>query len=91
MKQGPFASGEAVPAIAVICYLWPPPTSSRLPYHFPGEPVIGRHRFPPPVVAGPRRISPFPRTTFWPFRAHYAGGFLDARFRIPGTFHGLHQ
>lgn len=44
-----------------------------------------------PQARGPRRASPVPRTTVWPFNTHYAGGFLSARFRIPGTFHGLRR
>jgi hypothetical protein len=42
-------------------------------------------------VTGPRRTSPVPRTTFWPFRAHYAEGFFNARFRFPGAFRGLRR
>jgi hypothetical protein len=37
--------------------------------HFPGSPVIGAHRFPPPTATGPRRLSPVPRTTIRPFNA----------------------
>src|ERR1019366_220950 len=36
-----------------------------------------------------RRISPVPRTTFWPFRAPCAGRFLDTRSKVPGVVHGL--
>ena len=71
--------------------LRPAPTASRPPNHFPGPPVIGRHRFPPPAAAGPRRLSPVPRTTIRTFNAQYAGGFFSARFRIPGAFHGLRR
>jgi hypothetical protein len=38
----------------------PAPTASRPPSHFPGSPVIGGHRFPPPAAAGPRRSPQFP-------------------------------
>jgi len=72
--------------------LRPAPTASRPPNRFPGSPVIGRHRFPPrPQATGPRRLSPVPRTTIRTFNAPYAGGFFSARFRIPGTFHGLRR
>jgi hypothetical protein len=30
-------------------------------------------------------------TTFWPFHAHYAGGFFDAPSRRQGVFHGLRR
>ena len=42
-------------------------------------------------MTGPRRTSPVPRTTFWPFRAHYAGGFFNTRFRLSGAFRGLRR
>jgi hypothetical protein len=71
--------------------LRPAPTASRPPGHFPGSPVIGGHRFPPPAAAGPRRLSPVPRTTFRPFNAHYAGGSIGARSRFQGAFRGLRR
>jgi hypothetical protein len=44
---------------------------------------------PPPPAPGPRRASPVPRTTFWPFNAPYAGEFLGTRSRFLGAFRGL--
>jgi hypothetical protein len=44
----------------------------------------------PSPTSGPRRASPVPRTTFWPFNAPYAGEFLGTRSRIRGAFRGLH-
>ena len=61
------------------------------PPHFPGSPVIGGHRFPPPTVAGPRRLSRVPRTTIRTFNAQYAGGFLSARSWNKSAFHGLRR
>jgi hypothetical protein len=73
------------------CYYDPLRLPLDRPTHFPGSPVIGRHRFPPPAAAGPRRLSPVPRTTVRAFNAQYAGGFFSARSRIPGAFHGLRR
>src|SRR5918994_6090245 len=90
MKRGPFApSGLCCPA-AHHYYgpLRPPlgrPTTSR------GSPVIGGHRFPSLPATGPRRLSPVPRTTVRTFSAHYAGGFIGARSRNWGAFHGLRR
>lgn len=44
-----------------------------------------------PRRAGPRRLSPVPTTTFRPFHAPYAGGFIGARSRIKSTVHGLRR
>jgi len=67
--------------------LRPPPTPSRLPSTSLAS-VIGRQaaRAADPR---PRRASPVPRTTFWPFHALYAGRFLGTRSRFPGAFRGL--
>ena len=43
------------------------------------------------AAAGTRRVSPVPKTTIRTFNAQYAGGFLGARSRIPGAFHGLRR
>ena len=54
-------------------------------HHFPGPPVRGfaapghpRAGNLGPQRPGPRRISPVQRWAVWPFRSHYAGGFLGA-------------
>jgi len=49
--------------------------------------IASRH----PQRAGPRRLSRVPRTTIRTFNAQYAGGFLSARFWIPGAFRGLRR
>jgi len=67
--------------------LRPPPTPSRLPSPSLAS-VIGR-RAARTADPRPRRASPVPRTTFWPFHALYAGRFLGTRSRIPGAVHGL--
>ena len=46
-------------------------------------------RLPASPASGPRRVSPVPRTTFWPFNALCAGEFLGTRSRIRGAFRGL--
>jgi hypothetical protein len=89
MKCGPFPPGA-------LCCTPISSTTTRsdclsTARHFPGSPVIGAHRFPPPTATGPRRLSPVPRTTIRPFNAQYAGGFLGARSRIPGAFRGLRR
>jgi hypothetical protein len=91
MKRGPFApDGLCCPADHH--YYDPLRLPLDRPTHFPGSPVIGRHRFPPPRRAtGPRRLSPVPRTTIRTFNAQYAGGFFSARSWIPGAFHGLRR
>jgi len=72
--------------------LRPAPTAARPPRRFPGSPVIDRASLPAtPQATGPRRLSPVPRTTIHTFHAQYAGGFLSARSRIPGAFHGLRR
>jgi hypothetical protein len=88
MKRGPFPMWPAFPTSE---YYDPLRLPLDRPHHFPGSPVIGGHRFPPPTVAGPRRLSRVPRTTIRTFNAQYAGGFLSARFWIPGAFHGLRR
>ena len=75
----------------VQAVLRPAPTPARPLHHFPGAPVIGKHRFPLPTATGPRRVSRVPRTTFRPFNAHYAGGFLNARSWNQSVFHGLRR
>ena len=57
----------------------------------PGVAGYRQARFPPPAAAGPRRVSPVPMTTFWPFHAPYAGGFLSAPSRRRDTVHGLRR
>ena len=47
---------------------------------------IGRLCLHPSPASGPRRVSPVPRTTFWPFNALYAGEFLGTRSRFLGCF-----
>jgi hypothetical protein len=69
--------------------LRPPPTASRRPHHFPGDPVIGGYRFPGPRAPGPRRLSPVPTATLRPFNAPYAEGFFGARSRFRDAFRGL--
>ena len=76
--------------------LLPPPTSAR---HFAVSQgrwlstswLPGTAGWQPVALCLPasRRISPVPRTTFWPFRAPCAGRFLDTRSKIPGVVHGL--
>jgi hypothetical protein len=86
MKQGPFApTGLCCPGHR---HYYDP---LRLPLGRPPLPVAGyrRARFPVPAGPGPRRVSPVPRTTFRPFRAPYAGGFLGTCSRTPGAFRGL--
>jgi hypothetical protein len=86
MKQGPFApTGLCCPGHR---HYYDP---LRLPLGRPPLPVAGyrRTRFPIPAGPGPRRGSPVPRTTFRPFRAPYAGGFLGTRSRFPSAFRGL--
>jgi hypothetical protein len=90
MKYGPFAPG------GLCC-----PTDQhyydplRLPLDhqpFPGITGYRQASLPAtPQATGPRRLSPVPRTTIRTFNAPYAGGFFSARFRIPGTFHGLRR
>jgi len=46
-------------------------------------------RLPASPASGPRRVSPVPRTAFWPFNAHYAGEFLGTRSRFLGAVRGL--
>ncbi len=88
MKCGPFPMRPAFPTSE---YYDPLRLPLGRPNHFPGSPVIGGHRFPPPTVAGPRRLSRVPRTTIRTFNAQYAGGFLSACFWIPGAFRGLRR
>ena len=88
MKRGPFPMWPAFPTSE---YYDPLRLPLDRPHHFPGSPVIGGHRFPPPAAAGPRRLSRVPRTTIRTFNAQYAGGFLSARFWIPGAFRGLRR
>jgi hypothetical protein len=87
MKQGPFA-------LAGLCcpgrhrYYGPLglPLGCR-PLH--GAAAYRPALLPSPAGTGPRRVSPVPRTTFWPFHAPYAERFLRTRSRLPGAFHGL--
>jgi hypothetical protein len=59
---------------------------------FPGSPVIGRHRFPPPRRRRGRDGSPqFPGRPSTRSTPNYAGGSLGARSRIQGAFHGLRR
>ena len=91
MKCGPFAPGGLC-CPADRHYFGPLRLPLGRPLPFPGSPVMGGHRFPPrPQATGPRRLSPVPRTTIRTFNAQYAGGFLGARFWIPGTFRGLRR
>jgi hypothetical protein len=88
MKQGPF------PPAGLCCPVpsggtTTPSDSLVAACHFPASPVIGRHCFPNPAGSGPPRASPVPTTTFRPFHAPYAGGFLGTRSRLPGAVHGL--
>jgi hypothetical protein len=90
MKCGPFAPG------GLCCptdqhYYDPLRLPLSRPNHFPGSPVIGGHRFPPPTVAGPRRLSRVPSTTIRTFNAQYAGGFFSARFWTQSAFRGLRR
>ena len=88
MKQGPF------PPAGLCCPVpsggtTTPSDSLVAACHFPASPVIGRHCFPNPIGSGPPRASPVPTTTFRPFHAPYAGGFLGTRSRLSGAVHGL--
>ena len=90
MKRGPFApAGFCCPAHR---HYYDP---LRLPLSsspFPGITGYRRASLPnAPQALGPRRLSPVPEMTIRPFHAHYAGGFLGARSRIPGTFRGLRR
>jgi hypothetical protein len=90
MKCGPFApAGLCCPAHR---HYYDP---LRLPLGcppFPGVTGYRRASLPAtPQATGPRRLSPVPKMTFRPFHAQYAGGFLSARSRIPGAFHGLRR
>jgi hypothetical protein len=58
---------------------------------FPGFAGYRRARSRRTAATGTRRVSPVPRTAIRTFNALYAGGFLGARFRIPGAFHGLRR
>jgi hypothetical protein len=67
--------------------LRPAPTAYRPPTHFPGSPVIGRHRFPPPrrrraEEALPSSQDDHPRVQR-PIRRR-----VLQRSWIPGAFHG---
>ena len=88
MKYGPFPLWPAFPTSE---YYDPLRLPLDRPNHFPGSPVIGGHRFPPPTAAGPRRLSRVPRTTIRTFNAQYAGGFLSARSWTKSAFHGLRR
>jgi hypothetical protein len=76
--------------------LRPPPTSAR---HFTVSQVRwlsvsmlpGPTSWRPVVFACPasRRISPVPRTPFWPFHAPCAGRFMSTRSKFSGAVHGL--
>src|SRR6266540_7406810 len=88
MKCGPFPMWPAFPTSE---YYDPLRLPLSRPNHFPGSPVIGGHRFPPPTVAGPRRLSRVPRTTIRTFNAQYAGGFLSARSWTQSAFRGLRR
>ena len=85
-EAGALRSGQVVLSYP-SSLLRPPPTPSRLPSTSLAS-VIGRQaaRAADPR---PRRASPVPRTTFWPFHALYAGRFLGTRSRFPGAFRGL--
>jgi hypothetical protein len=72
--------------------LRPAPTAARPPPPLPG--FAGYRRgiaSRAPQATGPRRLSRVPRTTIRTFNAQYAGGFLSARFWIPGAFRGLRR
>jgi hypothetical protein len=90
MKRGPFAPGGLC-CPADHHYYRP----LRLPLGRPPLPGIAGYRrasLPAtPQATGPRRLSPVPRTTIRTFNAQYAGGFLSARFWIPGAFRGLRR
>ena len=76
MKYGSFPMWPAFPTSE---YYDPLRLPLDHPDHFPGSPVIGGHRFPPPTATGSRRLSRVPKTTIRTFNAQYAGGFLSAR------------
>jgi hypothetical protein len=88
MKRGPFAPGGLC-CPADRHYYGP----LRLPLGrapLPGIAGYRRASLPAaPQAAGPRRLSPVPGSTIRTFNAPYAGGFLGARSRTKGAFHGL--
>ncbi len=91
MKYGPFAPGGLC-CPADQHYYDPLRLPLDRPHPFPGSPVIGGASLPAtPQATGPRRLSRVPRTTIRTFNAQYAGGFLNARFWIPGVFRGLRR
>ena len=72
--------------------LRPAPTAARPRNPFPGFAGYRRASLPAtPQQAGPRRLSPVPRTALRPFHAPYAGGSFSVRSWIPDAFHGLHR
>jgi hypothetical protein len=89
MKRGSFPMRPAFPT-SEYCDPLRLPLDRHL--HFPGSPVIGGASLPAtPQMAGPRRLSRVPRTTFHTFNAQYAGGFFSARSWTKSAFRGLRR
>src|SRR5262245_66125480 len=89
MKQGPFAPGGLCCPADQHYY-----DPLRLPLGSPPLPGFAGYRratLPAPHFAGPRRLSPVPRTTVRPFHAPYAGRFFGDRSRSKIAFHGLRR
>ena len=90
MKRGPFAPGGLCPADQH--YYDPLRLPLDRPTHFPGSPVIGGHRFHRPAGGGAEEALPSSQDDLPHVqRPRLAGGFLSARFWIPGAFHGLRR